>query len=114
MKCLEIAINNPPNEGEYRTLNQFDEAYQVYQLAEHVKDAAEKLGLKVEIDNIDNPRFEKEDHYYNPDNEKLRALGFKPTKLLSEELDIMLRDLIKHRERIESKKEAILPKIRWK
>lgn len=113
MKCLEIAMKNPPQEGEYRVFNQFDETYSIYQLAEHVKDAGLRHNLQVKIQNIDNPRTEKEKHYYNPDSNKLRELGFKPTKTLSDELDIILKDLIEHRERIESKKHVILPKIKW-
>jgi len=114
MQCLELAINNPPQEGEYRVFNQFDEVYSIYQLAEQVKDAGEKKGLAVEINNIDNPRTEADKHYYNPDSVKLRELGFMPTKQLHEELSIMLDDLLTHRQRIEEKKRVILPKIRWK
>jgi len=114
MQCLELAIENPPQEGEYRVFNQFDEVYSIYQLAEHVRDAGNKLGLDVEIHNIDNPRTEADTHYYNPDSNKLRELGFEPTKQLSEELDIMLKDLMEHKERIDQKKDAILPKIKWR
>jgi UDP-sulfoquinovose synthase len=114
IQCLTLAIENPTVEGEYRQMNQLDEVYSIYQLAEHVKDAGEKLGLSVSIQNIDNPRVEKEKHFYDVEHEKLRELGFKPTKTLYEELDIMLKDLINYKERIETKKHVILPKIRWK
>lgn len=113
MQCLNIAIDNPPEEGEYRVFNQFDEVYSVYQLAEHIKHAGKKLGLSVKISNIKNPRTEAQEHYYNPDSNKLRKLGFKPTKELKDELNIMLKDLMAHKDRIEAKKHTILPKIYW-
>ena len=114
MQCLEIAMNNPPEQGEYRVFNQFDEVYNIFQLAEEVKKAGKKQGIDVEIKSIDNPRTEANSHYYNPESNKLRELGFKPTKTLQQELRVMLKDLIPYRERIEEKKDVILPKIRWK
>jgi UDP-sulfoquinovose synthase len=114
MKCLTIALENPPEEGEYRVFNQFDEVYNIYELAEEVKNAAKKEGIDAEIQNVVNPRMELEEHYYNPDNNNLRELGFKPTKMLPDELSIILKDLKRFRERIEAKKDIILPKIKWR
>ncbi|HIE55003.1 MAG TPA: NAD-dependent epimerase/dehydratase family protein, partial [Chromatiaceae bacterium] len=37
MQCLTLAIENPPKEGEYRVFNQFEEVYDIYELAEKVK-----------------------------------------------------------------------------
>lgn len=114
MKCLELAMKNPPEQGEYRVFNQFDEVYNIFQLAEEVMKAGNNIGLDVEIKSVDNPRTEASSHYYNPESVKLRQLGFKPTKTLQQELKIMLSDLIEHKERIEEKRDVILPKIRWK
>ena len=47
------------------------------------------------------------------DNENLKKLGFKPTRTIAETLEIMLKDLSKHRDRILEKSEAILPKTLW-
>ena len=33
MQCLTIAIENPPKKGEYRVFNQFEEVYDLYELA---------------------------------------------------------------------------------
>ncbi|MFQ6073486.1 MAG: hypothetical protein ACE5KT_12415 [Methanosarcinales archaeon] len=114
IQCLTIALKNPPKEGEYRTFNQFDEVYNVTELAEKVKEVAGELGIKVEIKNIENPRVEAEEHYYNPDHEHLRNLGFKPRYKLEEELKVMLEDLIKYKSRIIAKKDKIEPKVKWK
>jgi UDP-sulfoquinovose synthase len=114
MRCLELAIKNPPESGKYEVYNQLDEIYGITQLAEIVMDAGLRNGLKAEINRVENPRAEKEKHYYNPDASKLRDLGFKPKHTLDQELDIMLKDLKEHRQRIEEKRGAILPKIKWK
>ncbi len=113
MQCLTISLENPAEEGEYRVFNQFDEVYNVHELAENVVKAARKRGIEAEIQKVDNPRVEAEEHYYNPDSESLRKLGFRPTKEMPEELDIMLRDLEAHKNRIEEKKHGIMPRIKW-
>ena len=113
MQCLNLALENPPPPGEYRVLNQFEEVYDLTELAEKVRRVAGQLGLKVEIHNLENPRKEMEEHYYKPDHQNLRDLGYKPTHDVEAEMKIMLTDLMKYRERIEAKKEVLIPKIRW-
>jgi UDP-sulfoquinovose synthase len=114
MQCLTLALENPPDEGEYRVFNQFDECYSVNELAEHVVKAVGKLDIEAKIWNIENPRVESEEHYYNPDREKLCKLGFKPTNTLEDELEITLSVLNNFKDRIEEKREKILPTIKWK
>ncbi|MDH5199665.1 MAG: UDP-sulfoquinovose synthase [Candidatus Bathyarchaeota archaeon] len=113
MQCLTISTENPPDGGEYRTFNQFDECYSVNELAEHVVDVAGEFGIEAKIWNIENPRLEAEEHYYNPDRENLPRLGFKPTNTLDDELRITLPKLIQYKERIEAKRDRILPTIYW-
>jgi UDP-sulfoquinovose synthase len=110
---MTLAIDNPPKPGEYRTFNQFEEVYDITELARKVQAAANKFGLDVEILPLENPRIEQEEHYYNPDHQHLLDLGYKPTHEMEKELEIMFEDLIPHRERIESRKEAQFPDIRW-
>jgi len=57
---------------------------------------------------IENPRLEMESHYYKADHEKLKGLGFKPTRHIDDEISLMLEDLLTHKERIEEKKKSIL------
>lgn len=113
MQCLTLAIENPPAKGEYRVFNQFEEVYQVKELAEKVRRVGNQLGLKVEILNVENPRDEKQDHYYNPDHQKLIELGYQPTHDVEAELTIMLRDLMRYRSRIDARREALMPDIHW-
>ena len=58
--------------------------------------------------------MEKEEHYYKADHEKLKKLGFKATRLIDEEISIMLDDLMVHKDRIKAKEEAIRQMIKWK
>ncbi len=113
MQCLRLAAENPPEAGEYRVFNQFEEVYDVTQLAERVQRVGNRMGLDVEIMPLENPRIEEEEHYYNPDHQHLLDLGYKPTHDMEKELEIVFKDLIPHKERIESRKEAQFPDIRW-
>ena len=113
MQCLTLAIENPAEAGEYRTFNQFEDTYNVYELAEKVKSVADQLGLGAKINRIENPRIEKEDHYYNPDHQHLLDLGYKPTSDMESEIKLMLQDLMQNKERIEKVKECLIPQIRW-
>ena len=113
MQCLTIAIQNPPEPGEYRVFNQFEDVYGIYELAEKVQRVGQRLGLNVQISNIENPRKEAEEHYYNPDHKHLLDLGYVPTGDIDGEIQTMLQDLMKYRDRIEEKKAVLIPDIRW-
>jgi UDP-sulfoquinovose synthase len=113
IQCLTIATENPAARGEYRVFNQLDEVYTIVELAERVVKAASKLGIDAKIQNLQNPRMEKEEHYYEVDHEHLRKLGFKPIRTLEKTLDIMLKDLSKYKQRVLEKSQAILPKTTW-
>jgi len=113
MQCLTLAIENPPKSGEYRVFNQFEEVYDVTELARKIQKVGGELGLEVVVRNIENPRQEMEEHYYNPDHQHLLDLGYQPTHDMEAEMRIMLADLIMYRSRIEAKKEVLIPDIRW-
>jgi len=113
MQCLTLAAENPPEEGEYRVFNQFDECYSANELAEHVHKVSGELGVDTKIWNIENPRTESEEHHYKPEMKHLPELGFKPTFTLDDELRITLPKLMKYKNRIEAKRECIKPTIYW-
>ncbi|MEM4046963.1 MAG: UDP-sulfoquinovose synthase [Metallosphaera sp.] len=114
VEALRLLIENPPKQGEYRVVNQFAEIFNVYELAQIVKNAAVELGLKTEIRSVENPRIEKEEHYYNPEIKILPSLGFRPRKDVRGEVKIMIKDLIPYKERLERFKHVIMPKTRWR
>ena len=114
IQCLTIAAEKPPEKGEYRVFNQFDEYYSVNQLAETVKNSYEHFtGKPARIEHVENPRIEKEAHYYRPDMAKLRNLGYRPSRSLETEILKILSDLSKHRRRIDRLRACIMPKTFW-
>jgi UDP-sulfoquinovose synthase len=113
MQCLTLAMEHPPEAGEYRVFNQFEEVYDLTDLALKVQRVAGKLGLEVEVRHTENPRFELEEHYYNPDHEHLLNLGYQPTHDIEAEMEIMIKDLITYRHRIEARSDVLLPNVRW-
>lgn len=112
VRCIEIAANNPAEQGEFRVFNQFTESFSVKELAEMTKKVAEQKGLTATISNIENPRVEKEDHYYNAVNTKLIDLGLEPHLLTDEVLDEILTDALQYKERIIQ--DNVIPKVKWK
>jgi UDP-sulfoquinovose synthase len=82
------------------------------ELAQKIKKAGVKLGLKVKIKKIDNPRVEKKKHYYNPINKEFNKIGLKPIKLNETFIINSLKYLIKHKDKIN--KNVFYPKVRWK
>lgn len=113
MQCLTLAIENPPARGEYRVFNQFEECYTVESLAEKVKLAASDVGIQAHIVRYDNPRTERDEHYYNPDRQHLIDLGYQPSHDVVAEVKIMLADLLPHRQRILERRDILVPDIRW-
>ena len=112
LQCVELTVNNPPSEGEFKIYNQFTEKFSVNDLAEKVKYAGQQLDIKVEIEQIDNPRIEKENHYYNPKNDKLLNLGLKPHHLDTEFIVKTINKILKARSQINA--DIINPRIKWK
>ncbi|MCZ8121606.1 MAG: NAD-dependent epimerase/dehydratase family protein [Microcystis sp. LE18-22.4A] len=110
--CLELAIANPAQSGEFRVFNQFTELFSVGDLALMVKKAGSVLGLNVEINNLDNPRIELEEHYFKAKNTKLLDLGLQPHYLSDSLLDSLLNFATKYRDRVDMN--HILPKVTWK
>lgn len=112
--CLTLGIEKPPEKGEYRVLNQFDQHYSVGELARKVKEVYEReYSRKAVIENVPNPRVEKEEHYYNPESKKLRSMGYKPEGNLEKDLIRIMEDLNRYGGRIEKLKKVIMPRTIW-
>ncbi len=112
LQCIELSLLNPAKEGELRIFNQFVETFSINELADKVKKIGDKLGLDVQIKNIDNPRKEAEDHYYNPVHTGLKELGLEPHLLTDEVLEKLLKEVIEYKDKID--KNMIMPRVRWK
>jgi UDP-sulfoquinovose synthase len=68
--------------------------------------------MKVGIQNLENPRVEKEEHYFNAKNTNLLDLGLQPHLLSDSLLDSLLNFAIKYKHRVDH--DQILPKVSWK
>jgi len=113
IQCISILLDKPAEENEYRVVNQFDEQYNVAELAKKIQTVGNKKNLNVQIQKFENPRLEKENHYYKADHNILKELGFKPTRLIDDEIDMMLDDLITYKDRINEKKDSIIKFLNW-
>ncbi|MEM7031230.1 MAG: NAD-dependent epimerase/dehydratase family protein [Chloroflexota bacterium] len=112
LQCVELAMNTPAEQGELRILNQFTETFSVNALAEIVQRVGNQMDLDVQVESIDNPRKEPEDHYYNPAHSGLLDLGLKPNYMTDDVVAAMLEQVIDHKDRIDTQK--IMPRVRWK
>jgi UDP-sulfoquinovose synthase len=111
LRCVELAILNPAQLGEYRVFNQFTETFSVLQLAKMVVEKAQKLGMAAEIKHLENPRVEMEEHYYNPAHTRLLQLGLEPHFLSEHLIGSLLQRVEKYESRIQ--REIVLPRIKW-
>ncbi|GAP97232.1 NAD-dependent epimerase/dehydratase family protein [Leptolyngbya sp. NIES-2104] len=112
VRCVELALETPANPGEFRVFNQFTELFGVGEIANLVQKAGSAMGLKVEVQSFDNPRIEKEEHYFNAKNTNLLDLGLQPHYLSDSLLDSLLNFAIKYKGRVDN--DEILPKVTWK
>jgi UDP-sulfoquinovose synthase len=112
VRCIELALENPADSGQFRVFNQFTELFSVGDLATMVKKAGIALGLNVEVNNIPNPRVELEEHYFNAKNTNLLDLGLQPHFLSDSLLDSLLNFAIKYQERVDNSQ--IMPKVSWR
>ncbi len=109
VRCIQLACEHPAARGEFRVFNQMTESFSVRELAAAV--AAAYPG-DVVIENLDNPRVEAPEHYYNVVHTGLAGLGLQP-HLLSDTLIESMFDITKryaHRVR----PEALRPTVNWR
>jgi len=109
LACVELALLNPPDTGEYRVFNQFTESYSVGELADLVASA---YPGRVTIEHLDDPRVEKEQHYYRAAHTKLLDLGLVPHLLNTAMITSLLSVADRHRDRVD--RDAIAPTVNWR
>ncbi|HEY9651461.1 MAG TPA: NAD-dependent epimerase/dehydratase family protein [Coleofasciculaceae cyanobacterium] len=112
VRCVELAIANPAEQGQFRVFNQFTELFSVGDLAAMVQRAGTVMGLDITINHLDNPRVEKEEHYFYAKNTCLLSLGLQPHYLSDSLLDSLLNFAHKYQHRVD--KNQILPKVSWR
>ena len=109
VECIRLACENPADPGEFRVFNQATESFS---LSEMAKVVADSYPGSVSIENVENPRVEVENHYYNFTHTALESLGLEP-HLLSETLFQSMFGIIEqHRDRVDL--ELLTPTVNWR
>jgi len=111
LQCVHMAEQKPAANGELRVFNQIMETFSVNELAEMTHRVGRKLGYDVQIEHIENPRKEAEEHYYNPTYQGLIELGVKPHYLTDDVLAGMFRLVEQYRDNI--RKDVIFRGVKW-
>ena len=111
LNCIRLSIENPADLGELRIFNQFTETFSVNDLAAAVQKAGSEINLNVEIKNLENPRKELEDHYYNPSHTGLIDLGLEPKLLTNSRLVRMLEVVNRYKNQINPN--VIFSGVKW-
>jgi UDP-sulfoquinovose synthase len=112
VRCIELACLNPAKQGEFRVFNQFTEQFSVLDLAHLVQTAGSKMGFRVELNHLPDPRVEAEAHYYNAKHSKLIELGLNPHLLSDSLLDSLMNIAVKYRDRIDAA--TMAPQVNWR
>lgn len=111
LQCVYASEKMPPQKGELRILNQIMETFTVNELAEFTKKVGNHLGFQVEIKNIENPRKEKEEHYYNPAYQGLQNMGVIPHYLTEDTMQSLFEVVNHYKNNI--RKDVIFRGIKW-
>ncbi len=109
LACVELALLNPAAQGEYRVFNQFTETFSVMQMADFVIEA---YPGKVVVEEVEDPRVEKEEHYYRAAHTKLLDLGLLPHLLEASTIRALLAVVDRHRDRVDMN--AIGATVDWR
>jgi UDP-sulfoquinovose synthase len=106
-----MSIDVPPKKCELRIFNQIMETFTVNELAMKIKSVGDQLGFNVKTQNIENPRKEKEMHYYNPKYQGLIDIGVKPHYLDSNAIRDLFKTVEKYKDKINES--LIYPRVKW-
>jgi UDP-sulfoquinovose synthase len=112
IQCVAISADNPGESGDFRVFNQFTEQFSVNDLAGKVLKLGERAGVNVDVEHLENPRVEQEEHYFNAINTNLIDLGLDPILLDDAQIDIMFNDIQKHSKSVDVN--VLKPRIKWK
>jgi UDP-sulfoquinovose synthase len=112
VRCIELAIMNPAEPGEFRVFNQVTEWFSVIELAEQVRHVGQTIGLDVQINRLPNPRVESEAHHYNVKHTGLLELGLKPHLLDDQVIERLIQIAVENRDRIDVSQ--IMPTVSWR
>ena len=111
LQCVHQSEQTAAQQGELRIFNQIMETFSANELAEKTACVGKSLGYDVQVEHIDNPRKEAEEHYYNPTYQGLIEIGVEPHYLTDDVMAGIFRSVAKHKDRI--RKDIIFRGIKW-
>lgn len=111
LQCIEASQKHPAKKGELKIYNQIMETFTANELAELTQKVGNKLGFNVQIDHIENPRKEAEEHYYNPTYQGLQDIGVTPHLLDEASMEKMFKVVEQHKNNI--RKDVIFKGVKW-
>jgi UDP-sulfoquinovose synthase len=109
VECIRLACENPAEAGEFRVFNQATEQFSLDELAKLV---ANSYPGGAEVEHIDNPRVEVENHYYNFTHTALESLGLKPHLLGDTLLEQMYGVIDRYKSRVDP--DLLRPTVQWR
>lgn len=111
VQALEIAVNNIALKGHVQVWNQLSEWHSMNEIADMVSETIN--GVK--IIHIDSPRNEYTgEHYYKYKIDKLKNLGYIPTRSIETEIKYIYNLLKSRKKELEPLLNGVMPKIKWK
>ncbi len=111
LQCVGKSVETPAKAGEFRIFNQIMETFTALELAEFTQRVGANLGYDVQIDHLDNPRKEAEEHYYNPTYQGLIDIGVEPHYLTDDVMAGMFRVVERYRDNV--RKDVIFRGVKW-
>jgi len=111
LQCVHMSEKTPAKKGDLRVFNQIMETFSANELAEMTRRAGAGLGYDVQIQHLENPRKEAEEHYYNPRYQGLIDIGVEPHYLTDEVMGDMFRVVETHKENIRT--DVIFKGVKW-
>jgi UDP-sulfoquinovose synthase len=108
VECIRLASENPAERGEFRVFNQLTETMSINEIARTIADG---YPGEVTIAQVENPRVEAYDHYYNVVHTSLENLGLEPTLLSTTLIDHLFDVVERYKDRADP--EAIRATVKW-
>ena len=115
VQALMIAYYNKAHKGHAQVWNQLSEWHSMMDLAQLVcKIGDEYFGLETRYKKIDTPRMEYTgDHYYRYVTDKLKSLGYVPTREVGQEIAYMFETLLPMKDELFPLESVVEPKIKF-
>ena len=111
LQCVYKSFETPADKGQLRIFNQIMETFSVNQLADLTCRVGKNLDLDVRVQNLENPRKEAEEHYYNPTYHGLADIGVEPHYLTEDVMEQLFSVVMQYKDNI--RKDVIFKGVKW-